>query len=231
MDPASQQPAAHNGAWPTRAGDAVIVRTNPSNQPRLRAENPTQIRSRPVLVQSAPTCRDSHSSSDRAHSIQQIDSSFRVLPSQADHEPAPSSQPTKSRPAPSASRQRLIVIDPAMAVHTVRPPSADPRAHRRQQLPTKETHPDISDHQLQQSMPKFDLGRYPFSRAATGEAAPNCPFHLHRPHYRNPNLVKQKKKSRAARKPNSVGHGTDYQSRPEHGRLVLVIHSPINFQK
>ncbi|KAL6009455.1 hypothetical protein ACLOJK_022684, partial [Asimina triloba] len=47
-DPASQQPAAHNGAWPTRAGDAVIIRTNPLNQPRSRAENPTQIRSRPI---------------------------------------------------------------------------------------------------------------------------------------------------------------------------------------
>ncbi|KAL6002289.1 hypothetical protein ACLOJK_034219 [Asimina triloba] len=104
MDPASQQPAAHNGAWPTRAGDAVIVRTNPSNQPRSRAENPTQIRSNPVLVRSAPTCGDSHSSSDRAHSIQQIDSSFCILPSQADHEPAPSSQPPKASIRPSAPR-------------------------------------------------------------------------------------------------------------------------------
>ncbi|KAL5986210.1 hypothetical protein ACLOJK_014543 [Asimina triloba] len=33
---------------------------------------------------------------------------------------------------------------------------------------------------------------YPSSRAATGEAAPNCPFHLHRPDYRNPNSVEQK---------------------------------------
>ncbi|KAL6002287.1 hypothetical protein ACLOJK_034217, partial [Asimina triloba] len=47
---------------------------------------------------------DSHSSSDRAHSIQQIDSSFRVLPSQADHEPAPSSQPPKASIHPSAAR-------------------------------------------------------------------------------------------------------------------------------
>ncbi|KAL5986352.1 hypothetical protein ACLOJK_014685 [Asimina triloba] len=72
---------------------------------------------------------------------------------------------------------------------------------------------------------------YPSSRAATREAAPNCTFHLHRPHYRNPNSAEQKQKSRAARNPNSVGHGTNYQSRPEHGRSMLVIHLPIDFLK
>ncbi|KAL6002268.1 hypothetical protein ACLOJK_034198 [Asimina triloba] len=45
---------------------------NPSNQPRSRAENPTQIKSRPILVPSAPTYRDSYSSSNRAHSDHSI---------------------------------------------------------------------------------------------------------------------------------------------------------------